>query len=290
MSDPVQSAKNPRRVITWPEAGVEMAFRLIPSGSFRMGSRGHFPEEEPVHRVKIPEPFWMAETSVTQAQFALWTKAEGIDHKNHFEGHADHPAENLDWRQAVAYCAWLTRTKAAEFPNGFTLACLPTEAEWEYACRAGTETEYYTGDGEAALAEAGWYSAGEWGSLGSTQPVRQKAPDDFGLHDLLGNVWEWCHDVWGKAAYWRCVDGADDPGRRARAEDYRAGEVIREKDARFRVLRGGSWFLPAVGCRSACRDWRRPDVRFELIGLRICLVRGSARTVVAERRSPKGEA
>ena len=128
-----------------------MAFRLIPAGSFRMGSRGYSAWEEPVHCVKIPEPFWMAETPATQAQFALWTRAERIKHENHFKGHPEHPAESMDWQQAVAFCAWLAHVKAGELPEGFSLVCLPTEAEWEYACRAGTETEYYSGDGEAAL-------------------------------------------------------------------------------------------------------------------------------------------
>jgi formylglycine-generating enzyme required for sulfatase activity len=73
-------------VLTWPGDGVEMAFRLIPAGSFRMGARGYQPDEEPVHEVRIPEPFWMAETPVTQAQLALWTRAEGIVHANHFPG------------------------------------------------------------------------------------------------------------------------------------------------------------------------------------------------------------
>jgi len=283
MSDPVQSAKNPRHVLAWPEAGVEMAFRLIPAGSFRMGSRGNHFSEEPVHRVVIPEPFWMAETPVTQAQFALWTKAEGIDHKNHFEGHADHPAENLDWRQAVGFCAWLARTKAAEFPKGFAIACLPTEAEWEYVCRAGAETEYYTGDGEAALAEAGWFDE-EWGS-GSTHPVRQKAPNDFGLHDLHGNVWEWCHDVWDEALYRKRADGEADPGFGQRVDDYRAGAVARPNDARLRALRGGSWCDTAFRCRSAYRGWDWPGGHFGYFGFRVCLVRG--RRPPAERRPGK---
>ncbi len=136
-----QAPEPPRQFLRWPEFGVDMAFRLIPAGRFRMGSRGYDSTEEPVHEVVIPEPFWMAETPVTQAQFALWTQADEIDHKNHFAGHPDHPAENMDWRQAVSFCDWLTRTKRADFPDGFRLACLPTEAEWEYACRAGTETE-----------------------------------------------------------------------------------------------------------------------------------------------------
>jgi formylglycine-generating enzyme required for sulfatase activity len=108
-----------RHVLIWPEHGVEMAFRRIPKGSFRMGSRGCDASEEPIHRVTISEDFWMADTPVTQAQFAIWTQAEGIDHKNEFDGRADNPAESMDWHQAVAYCAWLTETKSADFPAGF---------------------------------------------------------------------------------------------------------------------------------------------------------------------------
>ena len=288
MSNQSQSAKTPRHVLTWPEHGVKMAFRLIPAGSFRMGSRGYYPDEEPVHRVVIPEPFWMAETPVTQGQFAVWTRAEKIEHEDHFKGErfVDHPAENLDWWQAVAYCAWLTRTKGNKFPQGFTLACLPTEAEWEYSCRAGTETEYGTGDGEAALTEAGWYSAGGWGSQGSTKPVGRKAANAFGLYDMHGNVWEWCHDVWDDAAYRKVADGEPDPGWTQRANDYRAGVVGRKYDAGVRVLRGGSWFFTAVRCRSACRFWWRPGGRVGDCGFRVCLVRGPAWTAAAEGRSP----
>jgi formylglycine-generating enzyme required for sulfatase activity len=146
-----------------------MAFRRIPKGSFRMGSRGYYAEEEPNHRVRITEDFWMAETPVTQAQFAIGTQAAGIDHTNHFDGRADNPAENMDWHQAVAYCAWLTETKSPTFPAGFSTAALPSEAQWEYACRAGAETEYHSGDGEEALARVGWHDE-EWG-VGSTHPV-----------------------------------------------------------------------------------------------------------------------
>lgn len=144
-----------RKVISWTTPGgvVEMAFRLLPARTFRMGSRGHNPDEEPVHEAKIVQDFWLAETPVTQAQFALWTEAEGIEHEHDFGGHPDHPAENVDWHQANAYGAWLTQTKGQEFPG--LMACLPTEAEWEHACRSGTEPDYYNGDEAAALAEAG---------------------------------------------------------------------------------------------------------------------------------------
>lgn len=251
-----------------------MAFRLIPAGSFRMGSRGYSYYEEPIHRVTIPEPFWMAETPVTQAQFAIWTLAETIEHQNHFKVRPDHPAENLDWRQAVGFCAWLTRVKSHELPEGFSLACVPTEAEWEYACRAGTDTEYYTGDGEDALVEAGWF--GEPVETGATHSVRQRRPNAFHLYDLHGNVWEWCHDVWDQAAYRHRADGALDPGWQLRLDAWQGGldRMTQANDPRF--LRGGSWGYPAGWCRSASRLGIEPVPPLVINGFRVCLVRGPA--------------
>jgi formylglycine-generating enzyme required for sulfatase activity len=154
--------------------------------------------------------------------------------------------------------------KAAELPDGFAVACLPTEAEWEYACRAGTETEYYTGDGEAALAEAGWFGE-EW-DKGATHPVRQKKPNAFGLYDMHGNIWEWCRDVWDAAAY------------RKRADGWVATEWTLPNETR-RVLRGGSWRRTARGCRAADRGGDRPGDRNWGSGFRVGLVRGpSARS------------
>ena len=261
----------PRHVLKWPEAGVEMAFRLIPAGDFLMGSRGYCADEEPVHRVRIVEDFWMAETPVTQAQFELWTTAEGDEHKNGFEGHRNHPAGNMDWRQAVAYCDWLGRVKALEMPEGCNLACLPTEAEWEYACRAGTETEYYTGDGEAALANAGWF--GEDFKSGSTHPVQKKARNAFQLFDMHGNVDEWCHDAWDAAAYRGHVDGDSDPGWKARHRDWQEGLAQMAQSDQSRVLRGGSRSYSAAVCRSACRFWYPPGDPVGQFGFRVCLVR-----------------
>ena len=260
--------------LRWPEHRIEMAFRLIPPGSFRMGSRGYYPDEEPIHQVRIAEPFWMAETPVTQAQFALWTHAENIQHENRFKDRPEHPAENMDWRQAVAYCDWLTRAKGAEFPEGFHLACLPTEAQWEYACRGKTETEYYTGDGEAALVETGWFGE-EWG-VGATHPVGQKAPNLSKLYDLHGNVWEWCHDVWDEQAYRRRADGDTDPMLEVRDKEWLAGLESLLKSDQTRVLRGGSWFDSARYCRSACRLRNWPGGRNRGLGFRVCLVRGQA--------------
>ena len=264
-----------------------MAFRLIPAGSFRMGSRGYDDREEPVHLVKIPEPFWLAETPVTQAQFALWTRAEAIKHENQFKERPEHPAENLSWHEAVSFCAWLSREKTGQFLEGYTQAGLPTEAQWEYACRAGTNTEYYLGDGEAALAEAGWF--GEELDEGSTHPVREKRVNHFGLFDTHGNVWEWCQDVFDRNAYRKRTDGwtvrewtvadAGDDAVYWRDDDRKSGKN------QIRVLRGGSWADAADRCRAANRDGDGPDGLLRIIGFRVCLVRGPAARAGAERKS-----
>ena len=243
---------------------VRMAFRLITPGSFLMGSRGEHEDEEPMHRGKITKAFWLGETSVTQEQFAAWTESEGVEHKNLFAGKADHPAESMDWFHATAFCRWLS---SSGILPADCMACLPTEAEWEYACRAGTDTEYYTGDGAEALAEAGWF-AEDW-DAGSTHPVGLKQPNAFGLFDMHGNAWDWCHDVFDERAYCSRVDGAHDPGWAIRTEDYRNERGFeRSENNPRRVLRGGSWFGTAWDCRSANRGRVEPGRRAMMPPLR----------------------
>lgn len=233
--------------------GVEMSFQLIPAGSFRMGSRGEHHDEEPRHLVQITQPFYLGTFPVTQQQFAVW-KAE---HENHFANNPRHPAENMDWHEAAQYCSWLTANFSNQVPAGYA-AGLPTEAQWEYACRAGTETEYYSGDGEAALAEAGWYSEN---SESQTQPVGQLKANEFGLYDMHGNVDEWCSDAWDEHAYKKRVNGVCDPF------------IDGKKDA-DRVIRGGSWYGSPGYCRSAFRNWWRPVDRGRGQGFRVCLFLG----------------
>jgi formylglycine-generating enzyme required for sulfatase activity len=115
---------------------VEMAFRRIPAGRFRMGQRGEYASEEPVHGVEIPYAFWMGETLVTHEQFAVWKP----EHENQFAKRPRHPAESMTWHEAVEYCEWLTKKCRDGIPVEME-ARLPQEAEWEYACRAGTTTE-----------------------------------------------------------------------------------------------------------------------------------------------------
>ena len=242
--------------------GVEMAFRFIPRGEFRMGSRYGHPNEQPVHRVIIPEDFWLAETPVTQQQYARFDP----DHRSYFHGSSANPVEEYNWHQTRKFCGWLKQAKV-QWPWPVELAefepDLPTETQWEYACRAGADTDYHTGDGEQALARAGWYLHN---SGGSTQEVRRKTPNAFGLYDMHGNLLEWCRDRWREEAYRHYAEG--------RIEPVRAGESVGESDDGVRLLRGGAWLNPSGWCRSAFRFCHRPDNVIPVLGFRVGLFPG----------------
>ncbi len=230
-----------------------------------MGSRGFYSSEEPIHRVVISEDFWMSETPVTQEQFAIWTDQSGTEHTNRFDGKPNHPADSVSWYRANEFCDWLTDRAASQFPASHLFASLPIEAQWEYSCRAGTQTEYYTGDGKTALGKAGWFV----GNCESTCPVASdKLANRFGLYDMHGNVWEWCMDRWDEGAYRRRWDGVE------LLETYQLNEQFgaRSNDP-IRVLRGGSWFFSAFGCRAAFRSGVGAGNSGRNIGFRVCLVR-----------------
>ncbi|MGB3120710.1 MAG: formylglycine-generating enzyme family protein [Verrucomicrobiales bacterium] len=271
----------------WPltlPGDIPMVFRRIPAGEFWMGSRGGETDEAPRHRVRIDRAFWLGETPVTRAQYA----AAGLGNPSHFSDHPDHPVADVSWLDAVGYADWLTNTLKETFPPGVSLACLPTEAEWEYACRGGTETDYWSGDGEAALAEVGWYGE-DWDS-GSTHPVRAKQrPNSFGLHDLHGNVWEWCHDLWAAQAYRDHWDGIPDPGAQRRATDYQTMNVLNSDQSSDRVLRGGSGYGSAWRCRSAIRVRFRAGNRDWDDGFRLCLLPGPVAASPDQKEAESGD-
>ena len=144
---------------------------------------------------------------------------------------------------------------------------LPCEAEWEYACRAGTDTDYANGDGEAVLTEMGWYS----GNAGNTtHPVRTKKPNSWGLYHMHGNVWEWCEDVYDPKAYAK----REHPWSTKAWSEINAGSDAKREsyDGKpDRVLRGGSWVFPAEWCRAAFRLGRLPGLRDWSRGFRVFL-------------------
>jgi len=263
-----------------------MPFRYIPPGRFRMGSRGNGRDEEPVHWVEITRGYWMAETPVTQAQFGVWTESvayrawheENRDaafdsddndlHRNRFNGKPDHPAENLNWHEASAFCAWLWRN-ASNLPPEALGSALPSEAQWERACRGPDELErghmghrcdYHSGDGEAVLTKVGWYQGN---AGGTTHEVGLLDPNGWGLYDMHGNVWEWCRDWWHDSPYILRAEGCHDP----EVTEETPGSV-----GTVRVLRGGSWGDSPQWCRSAFRYWWGPAGRYLFQGFRPVLL------------------
>ena len=285
---------------------IGMKLKLIPAGEFMMGSAKssqelvrlfgldedvakYFTDEHPQHRVRITKPFYLGVHEVTLGQFLKfyhganykteaerdgkggwgWT-GEGFEQRKSFvpwswgfSGQTnDHPVVNVSWNDALAFCKWLSEKEGVTYR-------LPTEAEWEYACRAGTTTMYYHGDDPEGLAEVENVADGtakakfsDWSTISSrdghvfTAPVGSYRPNGFGLYDMHGNVSEWCQD-WHDGDYY-AGSPTDDPTGPA------AGSS--------RVFRGGGWLSSAWSCRSAYRGSFSPGSRRGYGGFRVASV------------------
>ena len=223
---------------------IGMHFRLIPHGDWTIGSpeteNGHSPVEK-CHGITLAEPFYMGVCEVTQAQWAAVMGAG--ENPSHFRG-GERPVEEVSWTQCVAFCRKL---EALEHLVKGTY-CLPSEAEWEVACRAGSSAAFCFGDDVARLVE--WADYHENNGR-RTSPVGLLRPNAFGLHDMHGNVWEWCRDLY---------------------RNYPGDDTPQSKVHGYRCIRGGNWFVDARECRSASRS-RLPDQSVgNMLGFRIMRV------------------
>ena len=216
----------PKTLVLTLGKGVGMKFVLIGAGKFVMGSSkkesGRGTDEGPQRTVTIGKPFYMGVTEVTQAQYQCIMNYN----RSRFKG-AHNPVERVSWNGATAFC------KAVSKKTG-RVVTLPTEAQWEYACRAGTRTRFSFGMKDSSLAAYGWskVNSGE-----KTHPVGLKRPNAFGLYDMHGNVWEWCRDSYEEKFY----------GKRKNHDPVNTAET------KYRVLRGGSWTSSPRVCRTANR-------------------------------------
>jgi sulfatase modifying factor 1 len=212
---------------------IGMTFKEISSGTFMMGSpeteRGRF-DNETQHPVTITKPFYMQTTEVTQGQWQAVMGTEPWKGLAVITEGPNYPAAFISWEHAVAFCEKLSTKEGKTYR-------LPTEAEWEYACRAGTETTWSFGNDEKLLDDYAWYRWGE--GKGLLKQVGLKKPNAFGLYDMHGNVFEWCHDYYEEDYYKQSPE--KDPTGPASGS--------------FRVLRGGSWNFLARYARSARRVW-----------------------------------
>ena len=259
----------------WTSLSPSAGMVQITGGTFQMGSTTGDAEEAPVHTVTVSD-FWLDTTEVTQKQYGdlmsstyigftapSWSSSYGLGDNN--------PAYYVNWYDAVLYCN--ARTKASGSSDtvysytsisgtpgndcelsGLSIDLskqgyrLPTEAEWEYACRGGTTTDYYWGSNSAG--DYAWYLSN---SGSSTHPVAQKLPNAYGLYDMSGNVWEWCNDWYGSY----------DSGSATNPTGPSSGS--------YRVRRGGSWHINASFLRSAFRFYYRPDIEYSYFGFRVVL-------------------
>jgi formylglycine-generating enzyme required for sulfatase activity len=232
-------------------SGVNLDMVYIPSGKFTMGSppeeQGNEDERPQIKDVNV-STFYMGKYEVTQAQ---WQAIMGKNPAK-FKDNLQNPVEQVSWDDAQEFCKKLSQKTGREFR-------LPSEAEWEYACRAGTNTAYSFGDNASLLGEYAWYRDN---SFLKTNPVGQKKPNPWGLYDMHGNVWEWCQDSYEK------YGGESDLIRKT------GNAIIKENDSRSRLLRGGSWFIGGGLCQSAYRYYSHARDRYYYLGFRVvCILR-----------------
>ncbi|OGS36433.1 MAG: hypothetical protein A2293_06550 [Elusimicrobia bacterium RIFOXYB2_FULL_49_7] len=232
--------------------GVRLEMVRVPAGTFCMGSpvteEGHN-DDEVEHTVCITRPFYLARYPVSQAQYEAIVGAN----PSYFRGE-ELPVEMVSWFDAISFCELLTERFGKRFR-------LPTEAEWEYACRAGTTTPYFTGNTLSTEqanydGKLGLDNTHEGQSRRMTTPVSAFAPNPWGLYDMPGNMWEWCADWYGP--YVSPVDKVIDPRGPA------SGDI--------RILRGGSWFHSVIDARSAQRDALDPGRRHSIYGFRVAVM------------------
>ncbi|MCF8366469.1 MAG: formylglycine-generating enzyme family protein [Bacteroidales bacterium] len=266
------------RARTTDQAGIEMMF--VKGGTFTMGCTSEQSDcdgnEKPTHQVTLSD-FYIGKYEVTVAQFknfidetsystdadkdggsyfwtgSGWTKKSGVNWKSDATGTTrpqseyNHPVIHVSWNDAIEYCKWLNRKTGKNYR-------LPTEAEWEYAARDGVQTNGHSSlyAGSNNIDEVAWYD----GNSGSkTHPVGKKKPNELGLYDMTGNVWEWCSDWYGSDYY----------------KNSSRNNPQGPSSGSYRVLRGGSWYGNARRCRVANRYNHHPDIRNINYGFRLVL-------------------
>ena len=250
---PSKSQSNPSQVRDLPKItnSIGMELVLIPKGTFQMGS----PIEEvgvysdaAQHQVTISGDYYLGVTEVTQGQYekVIGTNPSYFQGNENKGSRSNHPVEEVSWEDAVEFCKKLS--DLPEEKSAGRVYQLPTEAQWEYACRAGSKSAYSFGESSKSLGDYAWFG----NNNGQTHPVGEKKANAWGLYDMHGNVWEWCSDWY---------------------DEYPKGAVsdpTGPKKGSDRVRRGGGWSIEAAGCRSAHRCRYAPRFRGRL-GFRVAL-------------------
>lgn len=257
---PCPVGDRPRRVNS-----LGMQFIEIPAGSFLMGSPdsepGRYPDEGPTHVVKLTQPYYLGVCAVTQGEFQRVMGRNPAEYNHDNLGGPNHPVEHVSWKEAVTFCERLT--ELPDEKNQGRRYRLPTEAEWEHACRAGLPSSVPSQFGLSFTStEANFDGNSPYGAaprsrnLGRTTAVGSYQPNAWGLYDMHGNVWNWCAD-WYASDYYQHSSAIDPTG---------------PKGGTTRSLRGGSWAGPGRNCRCACRGSGDPEAHSPYFGLRLVMI------------------
>jgi len=250
----------------WRDPATGMEFVWVSKGCFKMGSpsgeKDRFSDEGPVHEVCV-DGFWIGKYEVTNKEYRKFkSNHNSKDYKGKSLNAHNQPAVYVSWDDAKAFAKWLTQKNEGRYTFR-----LPTEAEWEYAARAGTKTVRYWGDDpddacryanvhdqtSKRINKFSWQNHNCDDGYAVTSPVGSFQPNDFGLYDMIGNVWEWCEDMYSKNAY----------------SNHRRNNPINTGGGSLRVARGGRWYSGARVCRSAVRSDLTPGLGDDLLGFRL---------------------
>jgi sulfatase modifying factor 1 len=247
-------------------AGLSFPLIWVGGETFEMGSAAGDADEQPVHAVRISQGYWIGGTEVPNGDYQFFLRASAYngrsdadgDYLKHVSGGSEmstdpqHPVVWVSWSNAVAFCNWLTQRErqAGRLPKNYIYR-LPTEAEWEWAARGGRSQPGYRYSGADDADAVAWYRDN---SRGGTQQVGEKRPNELGLLDMSGNVWEWCQD-WYQNTYSGLA--VTDPAGSDKGQ--------------FRVLRGGAWNGEESQCRPSCRGRMNPSCTASFLGFRVAL-------------------
>jgi formylglycine-generating enzyme required for sulfatase activity len=233
---PCASFAEPAAGTVWKEANTGMEFVWVPSGCFQMGSKDGEKDEQPIHKVCL-KGFWMGKYEVTQGQYQqiIGNNPSGFEN-------AANPVEEVNWHEAKSFAEEISNATSEKIR-------LPSEAEWEYACRAGGAHETYCGNGDKPDGML-WH---RFNSKKASHPAGQLTPNNWGLYDMSGNVWEWVEDCWNESYAGAPADGS-----------------ARETgDCEKRVLRGGAWNSAPTFARASLRYYDRSHERDKDTGFRV---------------------
>ncbi len=241
-----ESEERKETVLTFTVKGVSFKMIKVEGGTFTMGATAEqgkdaYDNERPAHRVTLTDDYYIGQTEVTQA---LWTVVMGSN-PSEFKGD-NLPVEQVSWYDCQTFIEKLNNLLSKEL--GGKRFAFPTEAQWEFAARGGNKSKGYTYAGSNNLDDVAWYRDN---SGGMTHPVAQKHPNELGLYDMSGNVWEWCKDWYVRYS--------------SNAQTNPQGPAI----GAWRVLRGVSWNFNAEDCRVSFRDYFNPDPAYQALGLRL---------------------